>query len=172
MAGSLHFDESQWPIVVITAPVQWGAETVARYTEETARYVAAGSAFALILDLSRSALLPTDARSKLTAHRRWLFEHTGSPLVSEVVVVRSRPAREFFSVPCEGPGPVQRFCVGREQAVARSVEVIRRLGVGVESVPPRHSGVAFRPLRKATLPPLDYLSNDVALELRRASGKR
>lgn len=152
MPSNLHCDEAHWPVVLITAPVQWGPETVARYVEDTARCAARGTPFALVLDLTENALLPTHSRSTLNAHRRWLFEHAGASLVCEAVVARSRTQREFFSLVSDrGHAPLQIFASSRADAIDAALGGLRAAGVSLESVPLRRSGVALRPLHKARL---------------------
>ncbi len=155
MAGCLQSDEARWPLIVLTAPVQWGAETVARYAEETSRHVECGQPFALVLDLSSSALLPTSARSKLIAHRRWLFSHRTTPLVCEAVVIRSRAQREFFTVPHEGNARPQRFFATPDEAVDYALRQLLAVGISLPAGAPRKSGVGFKP-RKTSGPPILY----------------
>ncbi len=145
MAGCLHSDVTRWPLVLLTAPVQWGAETVARYVEETSRHSASGQRFGLVLDLTCSALLPTSSRSKLVAHRRWLFSHRGTSLICEAVVIRSRAQREFFAMPPDAGLPIQRFCATRAEAVELALTQLKIAGVMLAPDAPQKSGVGFVP---------------------------
>ncbi len=149
MFRRLNRDETHWPLIVLTAPVQWGDETVARYAEETARVVAYGQPFALLLDLTHSALLPAATRRKLAAHRRWLFDNAGPALLCEAIAVRSRAQREIFTIEPEfDPRGVQCFFATRDEAMTHCQQVLD--DQGAHSLPPPSGPLTLRPLRKAT----------------------
>ncbi len=162
MSSRLHCDISRWPLVVLVAPVRWGAETVARYAEETTRCAELRQPFALVLDLTESALIPIASRELLAAHRRWLFAQAGSVLLRESVVVKSRSEREFFTVTqfderarTDEQNARQTFCQTLDEAILHGTIALRQQGIVVDSIPPRNSSVRIRPLRKALRPMMD-----------------
>jgi hypothetical protein len=151
MASKLQCDDARWPLVILTAPVQWGADSVVRYIEETTNQAQRGYPLALILDLTQSALPAAEARRRLTAHRRWLYQQLGNRLLSECLVVRSRAHQECFLLLTEGgiADPRQLVSGHLEAAIGFSVALLAERGLTVLTTPPRPSGVSFKPPRKA-----------------------
>jgi hypothetical protein len=170
MASKLECDEASWPLVILTAPVQWGADSVVRYVEETTALAQRGTPFALILDLTQSALPTVDPRRRLAAHRRWLFQVLGDRLVAEGVVLRSRAHHESFAV-LDELGLLQtrqQFFGNLDAAIGFAVARLAERGLPVVTAAPRPSGVLFKPPRKAYGPGPEH---DVPLntQLRRFS---
>lgn len=171
MAGCLQSDETYWPVVLLTAPVQWGVETVARYVDETTRHAERGAPFVAVLDLTHSALLPAQARSRLAAHRRWLFSR-GTPLIAEALVIRSRAQREFFAIPSDGNAtPPQRFFATRDDAVAFAIAELQLRDIPLENSPTSTSSVILRP-RKVHPSGVSYSTLDAAVRIPGIAGKR
>jgi hypothetical protein len=151
MASKLQCDDVRWPLVILTAPVQWGADSVVRYIEETTLLVERGSPFALVFDLTGSALPAPSARSRLAAHRHWLYSRAGDRLLLEGVVVSSRAQQETFIVSGEQQAmhTAQRFFVNLEAATSLALSRIGDAGLLGNAGSPRSSGVSYRPPRKA-----------------------
>lgn len=151
MASKLQCDETQWPLVVLQAPVQWGVDSVVRYTELTSALLHDGRAIALVFDLRGSMVAPPHLRGRLAAHRRWLFQHAGERLVSECVVVGSRLQRESATVPSESTSqhPAQHFFSDLDPALAFARARLAQATRDSAAAPPRPSGVVWKPLHKA-----------------------
>jgi hypothetical protein len=110
----------------------------------------------MVLDLTESALLPTNVRELLAAHRRWLFAHTQGRLLGECVVVKSRSEQEFFTVGHDDEAtPPQYFFQTLDDAIQHGANVLGQRGIVIDSIPPRSSTVRIRPLRKAVRPLVD-----------------
>jgi hypothetical protein len=156
MASKLLCDETHWPLVLLQAPLQWGMDSVVRYTELTARLLRDTSHFGLVFDLRDSTMAPPHLRGRLAAHRRWLFQQSGERLIIECVVVGSRLQREGFAVPWESvPGatagvhPAQQFFSDADSALDFALAKMAESATSRSPVPPRPSGVVWKPLRKA-----------------------
>jgi hypothetical protein len=151
MASKLQCDDARWPLVILKAPVQWGADSVVRYIEETTGLSERGTPFALVFDLTQSALPAVDARRRLAAHRHWLYQHAGERLVTEHVVVSSRAHQESFLVQGEQRDmhPRLQYFIHVETAISTAVTRLAERGLAVTTLVPRPSGVLFKPPRKA-----------------------
>jgi hypothetical protein len=170
MASKLQCDDARWPLVILSAPVQWGVDSVVRYIEETTNLSERGSPFALVFDLTQSALPAIDARRRLAAHRRWLYQHAGERLVTEGVVVSSRAHQESFLVQGEQQDvhPRLQYFIHVDTAISAAITRLTERGLAVTSIAPRASGVLFKPPRKA-YPSEPEFEATAALTLRRFS---